>query len=243
MTDRSAPRDPLQGLDPYPRERLEGLHAERADLLEEIVSTPGPGKQPTSRTRVLIGGGIAAALVVVGGGVWFATGSDDSATDDAPVAAASSATPEETEPDQATDPADPADEATEPDQADDVRVRGVQVGDLEDFLRVRPGDVLDPGVCRELRSGWRVSPDGKVLLRGDTELRIVPRRGDGEIRLRTLREGLTRLSELKRLPRSARAYYVDGPRGGWVAIDGDCTVVDRGRGPWIDVYLRTDRRD
>lgn len=240
MTDRSAPRDPLQGLDPYPRERLEGLHAERADLLEEIVSTPGPGKQPTtSRTRLLIAGGIAAALVVVGGGVWFATGSDDAATDDAPVAAASSPARGETEPDQATDPDEGA---TEPDQADDVRVSGVRVGDLEDFLRVRPGDVLDPDVCRELRSGWRVRPDGRVLLRGDTELRIVPRRGDGTIRLRTLREGLTRLSQLERLPRSARAYYIGGPRGGWVAIDGECTVVDRGRGPWIDVYLRTDRR-
>lgn len=240
MTDRSAPRDPLQGLDPYPRERLEGLHAERADLLEEIVSTPGPGKQPTtSRTRLLIAGGIAAALVVVGGGVWFATGSDDSAADDAPVAAASSPTPEETEPDQATDPAD---ESTEPDQADDVRVGGVRVGEVEDLDRAKPGDVLDPGVCRALRAGWRVSPDGSVVLRGDAELRIVPRRGDGTIRLRTLRESLTHLSELERLPRSARAYYIDGPRGGWVAIDGDCTVVDRGRGPWVDVYLRERRR-
>lgn len=239
MTDRSAPRDPLQGLDPYPRERLEGLHAERADLLEEIVSTPGPGKQPASRTRVLIGGGIAAALVIVGGGVWFATGSDDSATDDPPAAAASSTAPEETEPDQATDPAG---EATEPDEADDVRVGGVRVGEVEELDRARPGDVLDPRVCRELRAGWRVSRDGSLVLRADRELRIVPQDGHGAIRLRSLREGLTLLSDLERLPRSARAYYLDGPRGGWVAIDDACTVVDRGRGPWVDVYLRERRR-
>lgn len=234
MTDRSAVPDPLQGLDPYPRERLEGLHAERADLLEEIVSTPGPGKQPTtSRTRLLVAGGIAAALVVVGGGVWFATGSDDAATDDAPVAAASSVTPDETEPDRATDPAE---DATEPDESDD----DARVGDVADLDRARPGDVLDPRACRELRAGWRVSADGSVVLRGGTELRIVPRRGE-VIRLRSLREGLAHLSELKRLPRGARAYYLDGPRSGWVAVDGDCTVVDRGRGPWVDVYLRQRR--
>jgi hypothetical protein len=69
MTD---PDDPLRGLDPYPRERIEGLHQERAQLLEEIVSTPGPGKQPAStRSKVLLAVGVAAALVIVGGGGWL----------------------------------------------------------------------------------------------------------------------------------------------------------------------------
>ncbi|GAB2973731.1 hypothetical protein [Nocardioides montaniterrae] len=84
------PRDPLPGLDPYPRELIDafGLHQERADLLEEIVSTPSPARQPSpTRTRVLLALGVAAALAIIGGGAWAIT-SGDHARDDTNVAAA-----------------------------------------------------------------------------------------------------------------------------------------------------------
>jgi len=84
------PDDPLAGRDPYPRTLVDtlGLDLARLDLLEEIVSTPGPTRQPTStRTRVLIALGVAAALVIIGGGTWALT-SGDHARDDTHVAAA-----------------------------------------------------------------------------------------------------------------------------------------------------------
>lgn len=87
MTD---PHDPLAGLDPFPRARIDGLHRERTELLEEIVSTPGPGKQPAStRAKVFVAGGIAAALAIVGGGVW-AVSSGGGASDETTVTSADS---------------------------------------------------------------------------------------------------------------------------------------------------------
>ena len=103
MTD---PDDPLRGLDPFPRERIEGLHQERAHLLEEIVSTPGPGKQPASTpSKVLLAVGVAAALVIVGGGGWLLgnAGGEDSSGDR--VAAASATSPSTAPSESATSPA------------------------------------------------------------------------------------------------------------------------------------------
>ncbi|GAB4013965.1 hypothetical protein [Nocardioides ultimimeridianus] len=85
------PRDPLAGLDPYPRDLIDtlGLHPEHADLLEDIVSTPGP--TPTAaRTRVLLAIGIAAAVAIIGGGWLLASTNGDG--DSTPVAAASATT-------------------------------------------------------------------------------------------------------------------------------------------------------
>lgn len=235
MTDH--PPDPLAGRDPYPREQIDvlGLHRERADLLEEIVSTPSAGPAST-RTKVLLPVGIAAALAVVGGGIWFATSGDDESGND-PVVAAST-TPEPTEPDAAepTGDAEPTDQAS---QSDDVRTGGVQVGEVGELDEAKRGDVLSADVCRELRDGWRVGPRrGMLLLEGRNKLRVVPESRDGEIRLRELRTTLKDLSEIGRLPKGSHAYYLDGPRGGWLAIDADCTVVARGDGPWIDYYAK-----
>lgn len=107
------PRDPLAGLDPYPRELVDALGSdqERADLLEEIVSTPGPAASTPARTRALLAIGIAAALVIIGGG-WFLA-SNHSAHDATPVAA-SSTTPASTAP---TSVAPPASTATSPAKA------------------------------------------------------------------------------------------------------------------------------
>lgn len=90
MTD---PRDPLAGLDPYPRDLIDtlGLHPERADLLEDIVSTPGPAHPTTARTRALLAIGIAAAVAVIGGG-WFLAAGAGGHDDSTPVAAASATT-------------------------------------------------------------------------------------------------------------------------------------------------------
>ncbi|GAB3855210.1 hypothetical protein GCM10028801_10400 [Nocardioides maradonensis] len=87
MTD---PRDPLAGLDPYPRDLIDtlGLHRERADLLEDIVSTPGPAHP--ARTRALLAVAVAAAVAVIGGGWFLVSGNDGH--DEAPVAAASATT-------------------------------------------------------------------------------------------------------------------------------------------------------
>ena len=89
MTD---PRDPLAGLDPYPRELIDtlGLHRERADLLEDIVSTPGPARPTTARTRALLAIGVAAAVAIIGGGWFLASG--NGGHDETPVAAASATT-------------------------------------------------------------------------------------------------------------------------------------------------------
>lgn len=122
------PRDPMPGLDPYPRDVIDtiALHQERADLLEEIVSTPGPGKQPMpARTRVLLSIGIAAALAIIAGGGWFLLGGDDNGHDAAPVATAP----------QTTAPATPP--TATPTKGDKVRPRGVGVGKVGTLAHCR----------------------------------------------------------------------------------------------------------
>jgi len=59
--------------DPYPRELIDvwPLHDARRELLEEIVSQPGPAQSPSTR-RILVPVGIAAALLLVVGGAWAA---------------------------------------------------------------------------------------------------------------------------------------------------------------------------
>ncbi|GAA3827385.1 hypothetical protein [Nocardioides panacisoli] len=157
MTD---PDDPLRGLDPYPRERIEGLHQERAQLLEEIVSTPGPGKQPASTpSKVLLAVGVAAALVVVGGGGWLlaSNDSDDSAGDQ--VAAATSASapaPASSEPTSTTPssaPSSRAESPTRPQHA--VKVTGhrcdqLRTRDLQHVLKARSGQLRS---LEEVRKG------------------------------------------------------------------------------------------
>lgn len=236
MTDRPDPRDPLQGLDPYPRERIDGLHAERADLLEEIVSTPGPGKQPMSARKVLLPIGIAAALAIVGGGVWFATGDDDAATDDAPVAAASSTAPDPTEPDDAatTDETGETEPSETASPSDDVRVGGVQVGKVDELDTARRGDVLAPEVCRSLRGAWRVGGEGRP--RELVYIGVPDGKGKAGRLPMVLRRSPTRLDEL-------RLYFADGPHGRWLAIDRECTVVDVGKGDAaVRLKPRTGRR-
>ena len=64
--------DPLAGRDPHPRTQIDlwPLHDARQELLEEIVSQPGPGESP-ARTKILLSVvGIAAALALVVGGAW-----------------------------------------------------------------------------------------------------------------------------------------------------------------------------
>ncbi|MEZ0579887.1 hypothetical protein [Nocardioides sp. MH1] len=135
----------IESPDPYPRELIDTwpLHDARQELLEEIVSQPGPEQSPSSTRRLLVPVGIAAALLLVVGGAWAAisAGGDDG-KDDAPVAAAS------------VDPTDPTtaetsqETATEPTQAvkephrDGVRRNGLRTGrvitlkNLDECLRV-----------------------------------------------------------------------------------------------------------
>jgi hypothetical protein len=139
--------DPLQGRDPYPREQLEtvDLHRERAELLEEIVSTPGPGQSATpARTRALLAVGVAAALVIVGGGAWFATrGSDGDDGADQVAAATSPASETVTDPTTATDPTTDA-------TSDAPAIPG-----HVPLSQLRKGDVLTAQQCRAGRDDTR----------------------------------------------------------------------------------------
>ena len=70
--------DPLAGRDPHPRDQIDlwPLHDARQELLEEIVSQPGPGQSAPVR-RILIPVGLAAAVALVIGVAWVAVSSDD----------------------------------------------------------------------------------------------------------------------------------------------------------------------
>lgn len=156
--------DPLRGRDPYPQEQLQlvDLHRERAELLEEIVSTPGPGQTATpARTRVLLAVGIAAALVIVGGGVWFATSSGDDSGDDTVAAATSSPTAGDT----ATDPA--ASETTPTDEPSATR-------STVPLSHAKKGDVLSHKDCRAGRGN---QPPDVVRRHGSSLYLLGLRRG------------------------------------------------------------------
>ena len=76
--------------DPYPRELIDvwPLHDARQELLEEIVSQPGPEQSP-STLRILVPVGIAAALLLVVGGAWAAISAGGDGKKDSDLAAAS----------------------------------------------------------------------------------------------------------------------------------------------------------
>ena len=140
MTD---PRDPLVGLDPYPRDMIDtlGLYPERAELLEDIVSLPGPARSASTRTRALLAAGIAAAVVIIGG-VWFAA-SNGGGGNDAPVAAASSiptapvsSTATGTTPPPAT--GSPSTGAPSKERCRRLLGRGAQLRSLESLLKEHP---------------------------------------------------------------------------------------------------------
>lgn len=219
MTD---PLDPLAGKDPYPRQQIDllGLHRERAELLEEIVSTPGPGKPaPSTRAKVLLPIGIAAALAIVGGGVWFASSGDPSGGDD-PVVAAST-TPDVTEQDPADERSEQAspeqaspDEAT-PGEGDDVRVGGVRVGevlsvkDCDHALRSRHAQLvmLRPRGTRELRHGqkhptgiyyYAIRRDTERYLMVDQDCRVFALSNRHDLRIEELARLLQERSDRKR---------------------------------------------
>lgn len=214
MTD---PHDPLQGLDPFPRARIDGLHRERAELLEEIVSTPGPGKQPaTTRAKVFLAGGIAAALAIVGGGVWAVTSADRD-SDEGPVTAASSIPSP-----SATTDASPTDTATDPTPEPSEEPSTVPLS------QVRKGDVLPPRQCRRA---------DRILSIRDLGAR--PRSARRHTLLQ-LDDALTRLSRLRQLGRLAEIrFYVHRRGGPVIVIDGSCKVVSvSARGDdWRDVIV------
>jgi hypothetical protein len=187
--------DPLSGRDPHPREQIDlwPLHDARQELLEEIVSQAGPGESP-ARTKVLLSVvGIAAALALVGGGAWAVTSGDgDGDRNDDQVAAATSDAPAPT--DVATDPTTaPTTEATaeetkEPRRQDEVRKRGVRIGNirtlrecLADIGRVESGKgrVRLEKLSRRGKDDWMVYVvrDGRraIAIGDDCKwMRVVP---------------------------------------------------------------------
>lgn len=206
MTD---PHDPLRGLDPYPRERIEGLHRERAELLEEIVSTPAPGKQP-ARAKLLLAAGIAAALVLVGGGVaWIAVSGDDD-TKDGQVAAGT------TSPTTATDSSAPP-SATATD--------GTSGPAAVTLAHARKGDVLSRDECRRARTGRWVDVmltrrSGRIYYLKTGLGRRPPHVAGKVLRVGQLRKQLDYQSWLIRHQKQGR----------WVVLDADCKVLAVGRG-------------
>lgn len=154
--------DPLAGRDPHPRDQIDlwPLHDARQELLEEIVSQPGPGNTsaPSAR-RFLVPVGIAATVALIAGGAWFVVGSDEDKDDDQIVASSDSST------DSPDDEADPsADDTGEPSEPADPAVAPLSELDK--------GDVLGPQQCRrfrhhtvDLRRGPRVGPPGDVMIR------------------------------------------------------------------------------
>ncbi|KAA1427568.1 hypothetical protein [Nocardioides antri] len=126
--------DPLAGRDPHPREQIDlwPLHDARQELLEEIVSQPGPGST-AGRTKVLLSVvGIAAALVLVVGGAWAVTRDDSGGSDrdDQLVASSEEPTSEAT-----TDSAEEPTKDRQRDERPDVRVNGVEIGSVESLDR------------------------------------------------------------------------------------------------------------
>jgi hypothetical protein len=121
--------DPLAGRDPHPREQIDlwPLHDARQELLEEIVSQPGPGGSAGRHKILLSVVGIAAALALVAGGAWAVTRDDaDGGKDDQVVAAQSSdATATETPTATTTTTTEPPRKRR---RGDDVRLNGVRVG-------------------------------------------------------------------------------------------------------------------
>ncbi len=201
--------DPLAGRDPHPRDQIDlwPLHDARQELLEEIVSQPGPGNASAPSTRrFLVPVGIAAAIALVAGGAWFVVSSDDDKDDDQIVASSDSPTDS---PDDATDPS--SEETDEPSEPAEPAVAPLS--------EVEKGDVLGQQQCRRFRHGNVALYLGK----GDTR-----RRDEVVI---TLRE-LDRATELTRLRRGKpwrvqiiRVGEGDNARDRVISVDKACKVV------------------
>lgn len=163
--DRTRPgQDPLAGSDPWPLAHLDllPLADERAELLEEIVSTE-PHAPPANRTPWLVAAAAVVVLALVGGGIWLARG-DDSADD--PTTVAAGAGSEDTT--EATDPTEA--DATEPDDAPD------DAPDTVPADEAGKGDRIEKQECRALldgrrRSDWTFRVEKKL-----SELRAKPSR-------------------------------------------------------------------
>ena len=199
--------DPLAGRDPHPRTQIDlwPLHDARQELLEEIVSQPGPGNAAApSNRRVLVPIGIAAAIALVAGGAWFAVTSDESGGDDQVVASSDPTETSDRASDPATEPSDVSSEPTEPTQAETT-----PIGEL------RRGDALTPQQCRAVRDG-RLGTNDHLTVEG-------------------LEVALEELAYVTRLvPRNGQVRWIRTFRGGgdrFIAIDKDCTVVAAGKGP------------
>jgi hypothetical protein len=209
--------DPLSGRDPHPREQIDlwPLHDARQELLEEIVSQPGPGQYSLNR-RFLVPVGIAAAVALVAGGAWFVVAGDDGdQADDQVVASTDSQSPSEdgidgtTAATEATDTAtteEPSDEPTEPAEPATIPVS-----------ELKKGDVLGPKQCRQVRRGI-----------------VVFREGDRPMKPRRESRSYIVLSDFK----NGRVRWVQATPGGkrhFIGVDEDCTVVSVGRIPKLRV--------
>jgi hypothetical protein len=199
--------DPLAGKDPHPREQIDlwPLHDARQELLEEIVSHPGPGNTaaPSAR-RFLVPVGIAAAIAIVAGTAWFVVSDDDPSGDRDDRIVASSESPQQpTESTESSDAVATDDTSASPPPAPTDQPR------VTPFRELQKGDVLSRRQCRQLQSG-NLRSDG--LQRTLAELRFVVRKNrDGD------QVGWYRL------------VLVDHHR--WIGIDRHCAVVSVRRVP------------
>ena len=163
--------DPLAGRDPHPRERVDlwPLHDARQELLEEIVSQPGPG-QSTDRSKVLLPVvGVAAALALVAGGAWAATGGSGGSGErgdgrDDVVAATSD--------DPATETTATTIERMRKDRPREVRLEGVTIGTVETLGRC--ADRRPVVSEKELDAALRLLPEElKRTRRGHERLYLI----------------------------------------------------------------------
>jgi len=208
--------DPLTGRDPHPREQIDlwPLRDARQELLEEIVSQPGPGNAAPSARRFLVPVGIAAAIALLAAGGWLVVSSDDDAADDRVVASSDADTTNDASSDPAADVTEATDTTTEapsdepPEPAEPTRI---PVSDL------KKGDVLGPQQCRQLRRGIVVRRDGDRPAKPRAWSYVVLSDGkDGRIRW-------------------VRA--IPGRKGRFIGVDKDCTVVSVGKLPELRVTM------
>jgi hypothetical protein len=140
--------DPLAGKDPHPREQIDlwPLHDARQELLEEIVSQPGPGNAAAaSARRFLVPVGIAAAIAVVAGAAWFVVSDDDPSADKDDQVVASSESP--------TQPAESSDAVATDDTSASTPAAPTDQPRVTPFRDLKKGDQLTRRQCRQLQSG------------------------------------------------------------------------------------------
>ncbi len=212
--------DPLAGKDPHPREQIDlwPLHDARQELLEEIVSQPGPGNAAPSARRFLLPVGIAAALAIVAGGAWLVVSDDDPSGDTDQQIVASSDSPGDDS--DATDGTE--DVASDPTTATETTESAPPEPDEPKRIPVRElqkGDVLGPQQCREVRRG--------VIVLGDSDK---PR----DIKVKRLETTLDELSYvvLRNGKHGKGRWYLAVQAGKrWISVDKECTVISVGKFP------------